>query len=234
MSAADIFGKAAAEQFTRYRVRLQFRDLVVGGVPSDKSVIEGWIRSRMDLGDAAIEELVAQTAAERGVMSPDEAVGLVMGSELAPSINGFKRDPVTGELCLEGRQVKAALKEWTNSAYPGSKWPGQARAGVRKGAMNHVAEIVFVEEYLIGLGVKDPTRVEERVKHVRTPQGPRSTVNRVEVVERAGVLFTLKVRDESVLGEMWPRVWAAGEEIGLGADRGRSDGRFELVEFSIV
>lgn len=84
MAASDIFGKAAEQTYTRYRVGLQFKHLIVGGIPSDKSVIEGWIRSRMDLGDAAIAELVSQTAAERGVMTPDEAIEAVMSSDLAP------------------------------------------------------------------------------------------------------------------------------------------------------
>jgi hypothetical protein len=234
MSARDLFGKVIDQDWTFYKVQLQFRGVIVGGIPSDKSVIEGWIRARMDLGDAAITELVEQTVAERGTITPTEAVALVASSELAPSVNGFKRDPITGELCIEGRIVKAGIKEWTNSAYPGTKWPGQSKAGVRKGAMKHVAEIVFIEDDLIGLGVKEPARIEERIKHIQTPQGPRSTVNRVEVVERPCIEFTMKVRDDAVLSSMWPRIWAAGEEIGLGSDRARSDGRFYLEEFSII
>ena len=109
MAASDIFGKAAAKTYTKYRATLRFRHLVVGGIPSDKSVIEGWLRSRMDLGDAAIADLVSQTATERGVLTPDEAIDAVMASELAPSVNGFKRDE-NGQLCIEGRIVKAALK----------------------------------------------------------------------------------------------------------------------------
>ena len=231
MSAHDIFGDLA-DNYAFYRAELRFRDLVVGGVPSDESVIRGWIRARMDLGDAAIEELVAQTVAERGVMQPDDAVDLVMGSDLAPSINGFKRDD-NGQLCLEGRQVKAGLKEWMNSSYPGTKFPGKP-ADIRKGLMNWAAETVMVDDQLIGLGVKEPTRVEERIKHVRTPQGPRSTVNRVEVVERPTITFTVKVRDDALLREVWGRVWSVGEEIGLGADRGRSDGEFELLAFEKI
>ena len=180
MAASDIFGKAAEQTYTRYRVGLQFKHLIVGGIPSDKSVIEGWIRSRMDLGDAAIAELVSQTAAERGVMTPDEAIEAVMASDLAPSVNGFKRDE-NGQLCIEGRIVKAALKEWANSAYPGTKFPGKTKIeGLRKGLMRYLAEAVVVEDILIGLGVKEPTMVEERIKHVMTPQGPRSSINRVE------------------------------------------------------
>lgn len=233
MSAADIFGKAAASTNTRYRAVLQFSDLVVGGIPSDRSVIEKWIRSRMELGDQAIAELVADTAKERGVLTPDEAVALVVDSPMAPSVNGFKRDSA-GQLCIEGRIVKAGIKEWANSAYPGRGWPGKDANPVTKqlhanrGLLKYLTEAVMVDEFLIGLGVSEPTRVEERIKHVMTPQGPRSSINRVEVVERPRVEFTVSVRDDFMLPEVWGRIWAVGEGIGLGSDRGRSDGKFSI------
>ena len=231
MAASDIFGKAAAQTYTQYRATLRFKNLIVGGIPSDKSVIEGWIRSRMDLGDAAISELVEQTVEERGVLTPDEAIEAVMQSELAPSVNGFKRDD-NGELCIEGRIVKAALKEWMNSAYPGTKFPGKTKIeGLRKGLMRYAAEAVRVDDLLIGLGVKEPTTIEERIKHVMTPQGPRSSINRVEVVEQPEVTFTISVRDDFIPEDAWARIWSVGEAIGLGSDRGRSDGQFELTEW---
>jgi hypothetical protein len=231
MAASDIFGKAAAQTYTQYRATLRFKNLIVGGIPSDKSVIEGWIRSRMDLGDAAISELVEQTVTERGVLTPDEAIEAVMQSELAPSVNGFKRDD-NGQLCIEGRIVKAALKEWMNSAYPGTKFPGKTKIeGLRKGLMRYAAEAVRVDDLLIGLGVKEPTTIEERIKHVMTPQGPRSSINRVEVVEQPEVTFTISVRDDFIPEDAWARTWSVGEAIGLGSDRGRSDGQFELTEW---
>jgi hypothetical protein len=231
MAASDIFGKAAAQTYTQYRATLRFKNLIVGGIPSDKSVIEGWIRSRMDLGDAAISELVEQTVEERGVLTPDEAIEAVMQSELAPSVNGFKRDD-NGQLCIEGRIVKAALKEWMNSAYPGTKFPGKTKIeGLRKGLMRYAAEAVRVDDMLIGLGVKEPTMIEERIKHVMTPQGPRSSINRVEVVEQPEVTFTISVRDDFIPEDAWARIWSVGEAIGLGSDRGRSDGQFELTEW---
>ncbi len=230
MAASDIF-PAAAQTYTRYRATLRFKHLIVGGIPSDKSVIEGWVRSRMDLGDAAISELVDRTVEERGVLTPDEAIEAVMQSELAPSVNGFKRDD-NGQLCIEGRIVKAALKEWMNSAYPGTKFPGKTKIeGLRKGLMKYAAEAVRVDDLLIGLGVKEPTAIEERIKHVMTPQGPRSSINRVEVVEQPEVTFTISVRDDFIPEDAWARIWSVGEAIGLGSDRGRSDGQFELTEW---
>lgn len=236
MSAVDVFRDVKSDFITRYHVELQLRSLIVGGVPSQESVIRGWLRTRLELGDTALEELVAKTFAERelpGWESTDEAVDVLMASDLSPSINGFKRDQETGELCYETRCFKAALKEWANSAYPGTDWPRNASKHnpKRKGLMNTLAEMVHVEGDLIGLGVKEPTRVEERIKHVMTPQGPRSALNQVEVVEKAVLHLTLLVHDDFLPREAWARIWSRGEDVGIGADRGRSDGKFDLIAF---
>jgi hypothetical protein len=159
-----------------------------------------------------------------------------MQSEAVPPVNGFKRIPETGELAYETRCMKAAIKEWANSAYPGVDWPSKKKvaASFRKGLMSTLAERVFVDGVYIGLGVKEPDGVEERIKHTTGPQGPRSSINRVEFVERPLLEFVLEVHDDFLSMEEWGRIWERGEDIGIGADRGRSDGRFELLSFDKV
>lgn len=240
MSAADIFGDVKADFITDYRVALQVRNLIVGGIPSDPSVIRKWLEARMDLGDTALAELLATTVAERDApMTAQEKVDALMASAQAPSVNGFKRDE-NGELCYEGRCMKAAIKEAANSSYPGTDYPGKKAAtdaknvGARKGLMSTLAERVFVREHLIGLGVKEPSWVEERIKHVMTPQGPKSAINSVEVVERPLITFTLRVHDDFLPREAWAKIWQRLEDIGVGSDRGRSDGQFDLVEFERI
>jgi len=230
MSAVDIFGCTSC--ITRYRVRIQVTDKLVGGVPSSPSIIKGWLQSRMDIKDRALQELVDATLQERfsdRQPTADELADAVMQVGDA-NVNGFKRIPGTGELAYEGRCMKAALKEWANSAYPGARWPSQKKvdASFRKGLKSALAERVFVEETLIGLGVSAPSAIEERIKHVSTPQGPRSSITRVEVVDRPALEFTLQVRDDFLSPEEWGRIWEVGELIGIGADRARSDGRFTL------
>lgn len=248
MSALDIFG--IDDQFATYRVRLRITDKIVGGVPSSPSVIKGWLKSRMELGDRDLQELVDKTLAERfpqGQPSADDLAEALLESDAAPSVNGFKRIPDTGELAYEGRCMKAAIKEWANSTYPGTDWDGKTTIdkaadavgkplpkGFRKGLMSTLAERVFVDEVYIGLGVKEPTGVEERIKHVMTAQGPRSSINRVEYVQEPKVSFTLRVRDDFLTRQAWGRIWQAGEQIGIGSDRGRSDGRFELLAFERI
>ena len=233
MSAAELFPDADVTVAT-YAVTIKVRNLLVGGVPSDPSVIRNWLRARLELDDAALEEALAATVAERDVaLGADEKIDLLMASEAAPSINGFKRDQDTGELVYEGRCMKAALKEWMNSAYPGTEWPGKAKLGksYRKGLMKWAAEWVHVPEDIIGLGVKEPARVEERIKHVSTAKGPVSAISRVEVVEAPTLSFHITVKDDLLPRHAWGRIWMFGEDIGIGADRGRSDGKFDLIEF---
>jgi hypothetical protein len=245
MSATDIFGTKSS--VARYRVRLQVLDKIVGGVPSSDSVIKGWLKARMELGDRDLQELTAKTLSERfsdRQPSADELADALLESDAAPSINGFKRIPETGELAYEGRCMKAAIKEWANSAYPGTDWDGKTTAksevgrplpkGFRKGLMSTLAERVFITDVYIGLGVKEPTGVEERIKHVMTAQGPRSSISRVEYVERPVLEFEVKVHDDFLAMEAWGRIWERGEDIGIGADRGRSDGKFELLTFERI
>lgn len=253
MSARDIFGSAG--EYTVYVAELQVRELLVGGVPGDPSVIRKWIEARLKLGDALLQELAQETFDQRtGPGTVTEQVDAIMASPEAPSANGFKRLD-TGELAYEGRCLKAALKEWANSSYPGTDWDGKkgtkglpvkkdGDTAFKKGLMATLAERVFVDPYLIPLGVKAeeisptpgvrPAWVEERIKHVSTPQGKRSAISRVEVIERPTVRATLSVRDDFLTPEAWARIWQVGEEIGIGADRGRSDGRFELVRWEKI
>ncbi len=235
MSAVDIFG--IASHVTTYRVQLQVLDKIVGGVPSQESVIKGWLKTRMELGDRDLQELTEQTLKERfpdHQPSADDLAEALLHSEAAPSINGFKRIPTSGELAYEGRCMKAAIKEWANSAYPGTDWPGKkaVSAGFRKGLMSTLVERVFVEEIYLGLGVWEPTGVEERIKHVMTLKGPRSSITRVEYVERPLIEFTLHVHDDFLPMDAWGRIWERGEDIGIGSDRARSDGKFELLAFT--
>lgn len=253
MSAADLFKdqyKIDTEGlFTTYHVKLQVRGVLVGGVPSNPSVIRSWLTARMELGDAALEELLDQTISERsGPMTVEDKVDAIAKSSVAPSVNGFKRN-ADGILCWEGRCAKAALKEAANSAYPGTEWDGKASSpniSKRKGLMSTMVERIFVPDLLIPLGVHDserrqdadPTpggyRVEERIKHVITPMGPRSAINLVEVIERPVIEFDVRVHDDFLSPEAWLRIWVRSEDIGIGADRGRSDGQYEMLAWSKV
>ena len=235
MSAIDVFG--GKQHITVYNVRLQIIDKIVGGVPSSPSVVKGWLKTRLELGDKDLQELVDQVLIDRfpdrqpGV---DELADAVIAAGADINVNGFKRLRDSGGLAYEGRCMKAAIKEWANSAYPGKEWPGKSKvaSGFGKGLMNTLAERVFIPEALIGLGVKEPAGTEERIKHFKDRTGrPMSAINTVEYVERPVLEFTVRVHDDFLPMEGWARIWQRGEDIGIGSDRARSDGRFELLDF---
>lgn len=253
MTAAQIFkqqyGVDTSGFYTTYRVRLQNRGLIVGGVPGNASVIRSWLTAKMELGDASLEELLAETVKARDTsMSVEEKVDALTKSPVAPSINGFKRNEA-GFLTYEGRCAKAALKEAANSSFPGTDWPGKKDAkGIapRKGLMSTMVERVFIPELYISLGVHEHDRVEEidlaegkwtvqeRVKHVMTAQGPRSAINLCEVVLRPTLEFHVRVHDDFLSPEAWAKIWVRSEDIGIGADRGRSDGSFDMLDWTVV
>ena len=118
----------------RFRVTLELAT-IAGGTPTDPHVAEGWLRSKLgDSGDN-IREAVATTMVERGV-AVEEATELVNANR---HLNGFKRDE-TG-LLIEGRQLKASIKESVNVAVaagqdrrPGVGQDEQGFGRVRRGA----------------------------------------------------------------------------------------------------
>jgi hypothetical protein len=98
---------ADARLFTTYCARLVFRDRIVGGVPKDPRLIEGWLRARAGLEDAQeVRQALLRTLAELGAevragMSLDELVRASEAVAPARQTTGFK----VGEhgLYVEGR-----------------------------------------------------------------------------------------------------------------------------------
>lgn len=229
MSARDLFAKVD-DAYARYRVELQVHDKLIGGVPKDPDTIRKWIESRIAQGaDLELQRVVDETveamkAEGRDPSKTDELFDAV--ARATEGGNGFK--VVDGQLVYEGRCMKAALKEACNVAYPGVRWPGKPE-GVKKGLMRFLAERVFVEQLYIPLDRSVPDGTEQRIKHIITPQGPRSAINVVDFVSKPRVCFTLAVLDDFLPDVGWGRVWQCAEEIGIGADRARSDGKFELL-----
>lgn len=234
MAASDIFAKAGTESFTRYRVELQVHDKLIGGIPKDPDTIRKWLSARLEMGDRELIELARETAEQMQATTGERPSADDLTEAVAREIeggNGFKT--VDGQLVYEGRCMKAALKEASNVAYPGTSWPGKP-TGMKKGLMRRLAETVFVDDQHIGLGVDRPSGTEQRIKHIMTPQGPRSAINVVDFVEQPKLTFTVAVLDDFLPIEAWLRIWQCAEEIGIGADRARSDGKFELLAWDRI
>jgi hypothetical protein len=242
MAATDVFSGVPGV-YTRYAVEIQVREWLIGGTPKDPDTIRKWLRARLEMDDRAIIELANEVAqqmtAERVEKAKEgEDPGRPSAEEILEATarqfeggNGFKT--IDGQLVYEGRCMKAALKEAANVAYPGTTWPGKPQ-GIKKGLMRYLAERVFVEEQQIPLGVTQPSGTEQRIKHVMTPEGPRSAINVVDYVEKPTLSFTVRVLDDFLPQQAWARIWENAENIGIGADRARSDGKFDLLRWDRI
>jgi hypothetical protein len=238
MAAKDIFG---TDIYTYYRAELQVRERITGGIPKDAATIKAWLKSRLDLDDRQLIELAEEISAamteETGTRPSADALLDALAAESKG--NGFLR--VNGEMVYEGRCLKAGLKEAANSAFPGTSWPGKPKGLnkegkeaelIRKGLMRYLAETVFVDEDVIPLGVTEPTHIGvERIKHVLTKEGPRSAINIVDIIDKPLLSCTIKVRHDHIIPEVWGVIWETLEEIGIGADRARGDGKFDLIRW---
>ena len=211
--------------FERWHARLVFRDKLIGGVPKDPKLIEGWLRAKAGLEDAQeIRQAMLRTLSEVGVeVSADmsfeqlERASQVLAGR--KQTTGFK----VGErgLYVESRQVKAMLKESTNVLFGGERW-----GPTRKGPRSFLAERVFVDPPRLWLGAEEPAGVELMIGHLMGPTGPRSTLGYHEYVEQPVLEFSVLVVRNSITPEQWADIWVHAQENGFGALRSQGFGRF--------
>ena len=198
------------DMWKKYRVIIQIRERIVGGIPKSTKLIEGWLKSRR------MADLVEQTAKEMG----DQLDETIKGTW-----TGFKSDK-TG-LYLEARCVKALLKEAANVIRKLIKFKGFMRA--------RVAERVMVNPSRIYLGVKKPTGNEERPIQVWAGGRPQSAFKRFDYVERPALQFDLWLLDDGVITEKHLcQLLEYGQQAGLGANRSQGEGKFDVVEFGLL
>jgi hypothetical protein len=203
---------------------------IAGGVPSDENVAEAWLKSKLAGDDDLIREAVAKTMAERGI-TMEEATSEV---NKLKHLNGFKRDEITGELFIEGRQVKAAIKEMVNVAANEGKittkgWGDPDNANYRKGIKGWLPEHVFVVEDRIFLGVKEPTGVMQRFVHA--PHG--TGIQYEEFVENCRLRFHVET-DHAFTEEQMAMIWLTGQRQGVGASRSQGYGKYIVTRWDLA
>lgn len=188
---------------------------IAGGIPSDPKVAEGWLRSKLAPPDDLLRQAVAETMVERGI-NADEAATVV---DQLKHLNGFKRD--NEGIYVEGRQLKAAIKEAANIRWPKKRWGPSS-----KGTMSFFAEHVFVMEDRLHLGVQEPTGVNQRFVHTWRGSG----IQYEEYVSDAKLNFTIET-DYEFTAEEWALLWLTGEQQGIGATRSQGFGRYEVIRW---
>lgn len=194
---------------------------IAGGTPTDQKVAEGWLKTKLGADkDALVQEMVAQTMVERGV-SAEEAVKIA--NEMK-NLNGFKRDE--NGLYIEGRQLKAALKEAASVAVAAGKLNGRGWGKTNKGLLSYLAEHVFVVEDRLHLGVTEASGIAQRF--VSTWRG--TGIQYEEYVDDAKVNFTV-IADHDFTDKEWATIWLTGEQQGIGASRSQGYGRYEVTRW---
>lgn len=236
----SVFASRRSDMYVLRRVSLEFRDKLMGGIPKDPKVIEGWLRTKTMIDDEEeLRQLALRTLQELGVPIPesatyDEIIATAEAMALEKKTNGFKKDE--RGLYIEGRQIKAMLKENVNIVYAGAR-----KGKTKKGAKNYAAERVHVVEDRVYLDRTEPDGVDTMIGHVSGPQGPRATLTNVEYILRPTITFTIKEMvtepnsdEPSLSDDEWANVWMSAEENGLGALRSQSHGRFDVVAWDVV
>lgn len=221
--------------FTTYHARIELRDRIMGGTPTNPRVIEGWLRSKAGIEDEVeVRQAMLRTLRELDPdteFDPDASFEeLVKASErLAASTqtNGFKKDD--HGLFVESRQVKAAIKECVNILFAAERW-----GKTKKGPKSFVAERVFINPDRLHLGVTEPTGIDLMIGHVSGPAGKRSTITYHEYVERPTLEFDVMVAEDAVSAKQWAQVWVLAQENGVGALRSQGHGRFDVTEWKRV
>lgn len=239
MTSVSVFATHREEMFHYNRVKIRFRDRLVGGQPKDPKLVVGWIGKNVGITDEV--EMAAkarQHLVEMGVEIGADVVTLddlfeVAEREAEMKTQGFKRDPL-GRPYIEARHVKACIKECVNILYAGVKW-----GTTRKGPRSYTAERVFVDPDVIVVGAAEDVFVEQSIGHITGPQGPRSTIGLFEYVTGAEVEFVVReLRSQTTAGQepaltydQWARVWTLAQENGLGTMRSQGHGQFDVIEY---
>lgn len=212
--------------------------VLVGGIPQDPKVVESWIRTKLSdtRSDAEIQELIAATMAEMGV---SQETAIAKASSSLVGVNSFKRDE--RGLYIEGRQLKAALKEAVMVAVnagklTSEKWGRPDNATYKKGIKGWFPEHVFVNEdrlHIYKEGKPDPVTEPDGTiqKFIHTHRG--DSIGYEQYVSDAEIRFTVKT-DHELTEKQWAMIWLTGELQGLGASRSQEYGRYRVTQWEKI
>ncbi len=207
---------------------LTFTNQVRGGTPSDPRVAEGWLRSKMEATDEIIQGMIAEVMESRGV-DQNAAIEEVKKRKM---LNGFKKD--SNGLYLEGRTLKAGIKEAAMVCVASGKLDGTKWGKTNKGLKAFVAEHIVVKEDRLYLKkgrkkVIEPDSVEQ--KFVHTFQG--NGISYEEAVTKASLDFTV-ASDWEFTEEQYAMIFLTGGEQGLGSSRSQGFGRYTVTKWEVA
>jgi len=140
---------------------------------------------------------------------------------------------IIGELLIEGRQVKAMIKEAAMIAVgAGHVKKGRIWGETSKGMLSFLVEHLFVKEDEILLGVTDPSVVNQSFVHTFRGSG----IKLEEVLHDAVVDFELWCDYDfmAIDKDFFAKMFVVGQQNGLGASRSQGFGRFVVTKFDKI
>lgn len=232
----------SGDAWTYYQAQLSFTGKLYGGSPFDPQLVEGWLKKNLGIDDAEqLRTWTLQHLAETQGLDPTTATDAEIEKAIAENAiekkaQGFKRTPDTNEPYIEGRHLKAMLKEATSIGFPQGehKWgqykntTGKLVGG--KSPLSTVAERVWVPEEPIVVA-KDTDDFEFAVGHIDDWKGRRSTIGYFEYCVKPTLDVTVGVLDDFLTFEQWTRIWEVAEKNGLGARRSQGGGQFLVIKW---
>lgn len=213
---------------------------LIGGVPQDPKIAEAWLQTKIAGKDDLIRATIAEIMAEQEV-SAAEATEILNDRK---NLNGFRRfaPPLnweggvdrTGQLYIEGRQLKAALKEAVSVACAAKKVEIRSWGATKKFLTSYLPEHVFVVEERLPLSVNgepvfEPSGVMQSFIH----NFRGSSISYQEYVNDAEIDFTV-ITDHPFTDEQWALFWTTGEMQGVGASRSQEYGRYAVTRWDRV
>lgn len=217
----SVFAKYAIKAYPYQFAGTLLVGRIAGGIPTDPKVAEGWIKTKLGASsDDVLRAQVAEVMVDRGITA-DEAATIV---DTNRHLNGFKRDE--NGLYIEGRQLKAAIKEAASVAGAAGNLPMKSWGQTKKGLFGFVAEHICVPEDKLHLGVSEPTGINQRFVHTWRGTG----IQYEEYVDNAEIHFTV-MSDFAFTTEQWAMLWLTGEQQGIGATRSQGYGRYKVTKW---
>ena len=203
--------KMGSPVLARYRVELQVRDRVVGGIPKRADLIEPWLASR-GVPPTAVQEMAEQVKEE------------VITQETERIWTTFKGDDKEGYY-IEGRQIKAMLKDAARGAQATKKVPGLL-SKIKHGMEIAPARIVLSEKI---------TAAEEKPISVMTARGPRTSLKKFDFITQPRVVFDILVGSPDLSRDVLRFLLEYAEQFeGIGASVSQGEGKFDIERFEEV
>ena len=210
-----------------YAVTIAIREQICGGKPRNEELLADHIRRKTGYDDELTKK---QQADAKKPPLDEEGLKELTEEKIEKSRTGFLEDG--RGLYIDTYQVKAMIKQSAQMLGFYKK---------KRGSKNMCAEGTEIKGLehpsRIYLGVKVPDGTDESVVHAMTPQGPISGIKHVDYVTKPTLRFEVWVlktapAETRHMGEDdLVEILTFSQENGLGADRAKGLGKFNVVEF---